>query len=271
MASRPPKPSWPKSGDLPIIMVTSLTERQERLQAVKAGASDFIKTYRCHARSPAHGAPGTQAGPGRSQAPPAGARKDRAPAHHGATHIAAGSNAAAAADQGRAPGIHLLPARGHGVQEQRNLRPHQAHEPLFRAFGTQGRALGNRGGAHSPRQPAASARSAFRTTSCANPASWILASGASCRPTPPSGATSCPRSIPTTFRASAGADIPIEGRICAVADVFDALLSERPYKPKYGSEKALEIMRSQRGTHFDPQLLDLFLNDSGEFLVIVGQ
>ena len=168
--------------------------------------------------------------------------------------------------------IHLLPARGHGVQGQRNLRPLKRMS-LFSALLARKAGLSETRWSEfaTPARCTTSARSAFRTTSYANPASWTPASDASCRPTPSSGATSCPRSIPTTFRAGAGADIPIEGRICAVADVFDALLSERPYKPKYGSEKALEIMRSQRGTHFDPQLLDLFLNDSDEFLVIVGQ
>ncbi|HUC04924.1 MAG TPA: HD domain-containing phosphohydrolase [Acidimicrobiales bacterium] len=58
-----------------------------------------------------------------------------------------------------------------------------------------------------------------------------------------------------------GTDIPFEGRIVAVADVYDALRSERPYKPPFGKEKALEIMRDRRGTHFDPDLLDLFVAD----------
>ena len=56
----------------------------------------------------------------------------------------------------------------------------------------------------------------------------------------------------------AGEAIPIEGRICCVADVFDALCSERPYKPKFPLKKCLEIMLSERGTRFDPQVLDAF-------------
>ncbi len=56
----------------------------------------------------------------------------------------------------------------------------------------------------------------------------------------------------------AGEAIPIEGRICCVADVFDALCSERPYKPKFPLKKCLEIMLSERGTRFDPAVLDAF-------------
>jgi putative two-component system response regulator len=57
----------------------------------------------------------------------------------------------------------------------------------------------------------------------------------------------------------AGEAIPLSGRICAVADVFDALTSERPYKRAYSVAEAFEIMSQGRGTHFDPQLLDLFV------------
>lgn len=55
-----------------------------------------------------------------------------------------------------------------------------------------------------------------------------------------------------------GDSIPIEGRICCVADVYDALCSERPYKPKFPIKKCLEIMLSERGTRFDPVVLDAF-------------
>ena len=55
-----------------------------------------------------------------------------------------------------------------------------------------------------------------------------------------------------------GDNIPIEGRICCVADVYDALCSERPYKPKFPIKKCLEIMLSERGTRFDPIVLDAF-------------
>jgi putative two-component system response regulator len=58
----------------------------------------------------------------------------------------------------------------------------------------------------------------------------------------------------------AGHEIPIEGRITAVADVFDALASRRPYKDAYDFESCLSIMISERGRHFDPTVLDAFLS-----------
>jgi PAS domain S-box-containing protein len=57
----------------------------------------------------------------------------------------------------------------------------------------------------------------------------------------------------------AGEEIPLEGRITAVADVFDALLSDRAYRPALTLEEALEIISDGRGTHFDPQIVDLLL------------
>ena len=60
-------------------------------------------------------------------------------------------------------------------------------------------------------------------------------------------------------RGLAGENIPIEGRIAAVADVFDALTSETVYRPGYPREKAIDIMLDCRGQHFDPTLVDLFL------------
>lgn len=56
-----------------------------------------------------------------------------------------------------------------------------------------------------------------------------------------------------------GDQIPIEGRICCCADVFDALSSERPYKKAFTLQRCLEIMISERGTRFDPVVLDAFL------------
>jgi len=61
-----------------------------------------------------------------------------------------------------------------------------------------------------------------------------------------------------------GENIPLHGRIVAVADVVDALTSRRPYKEPFSNEKALEIMKEGRGKHFDPTILDLFLNNFGE-------
>ncbi len=59
----------------------------------------------------------------------------------------------------------------------------------------------------------------------------------------------------------AGEDIPLWGRIAAIADVFDALTSRRPYKEAFSFEKAVAIVREGRALHFDPRLLDLFLSD----------
>ncbi len=61
-------------------------------------------------------------------------------------------------------------------------------------------------------------------------------------------------------RRLAGDEIPLEGRIAAVADMFDALSSARCYRPAFPAGRAVEIMRSERGTHFDPELLDSFLD-----------
>ncbi len=55
-----------------------------------------------------------------------------------------------------------------------------------------------------------------------------------------------------------GEDIPIEGRIAAICDVFDALTSERPYKKAWDIEKAIGLINEQSGIHFDPNLVDLF-------------
>jgi HD-GYP domain-containing protein (c-di-GMP phosphodiesterase class II) len=53
-------------------------------------------------------------------------------------------------------------------------------------------------------------------------------------------------------------EIPLVARIFAIADVFDALTSKRPYKEAFGLDKALEILGKGRGTHFDPEILDVF-------------
>jgi HD-GYP domain-containing protein (c-di-GMP phosphodiesterase class II)/methylmalonyl-CoA mutase cobalamin-binding subunit len=66
-------------------------------------------------------------------------------------------------------------------------------------------------------------------------------------------------------RGLAGEDIPLEGRIVAVADVFDALTSDRVYRLAFSVEQALELMIDQRGRHFDPVLLDAFLEVLSNF------
>jgi putative two-component system response regulator len=58
-------------------------------------------------------------------------------------------------------------------------------------------------------------------------------------------------------RGLRGDEIPVEGRIAAIADVFDALTSDRVYRKAFSLPVALDTMRDGRGTHFDPELLDL--------------
>ena len=52
--------------------------------------------------------------------------------------------------------------------------------------------------------------------------------------------------------------------MAAVADVFDALTSDRPYRQAFPIEQAVEIMRGERGRHFDPRLVDLFIENIDE-------
>jgi PAS domain S-box-containing protein len=61
-------------------------------------------------------------------------------------------------------------------------------------------------------------------------------------------------------RGLKGEQIPLAARIFAVVDVWDALNSDRPYRPAWPREKILEHMRSLSGTHFDPRVLELFLS-----------
>jgi putative two-component system response regulator len=72
-------------------------------------------------------------------------------------------------------------------------------------------------------------------------------------------------------RGLVGTEIPIEGRITAVADVFDALLSDRCYRPALSLEETTEVMRAGRGTQFDPQILDLALTHLEDLIALRGQ
>jgi methanogenic corrinoid protein MtbC1 len=65
-------------------------------------------------------------------------------------------------------------------------------------------------------------------------------------------------------RGLRGEAIPIEGRIVAVVDVFDALTSDRVYRKAFSVEEAVLMMREQRGRHFDPVLLDAFMEVLGQ-------
>lgn len=64
----------------------------------------------------------------------------------------------------------------------------------------------------------------------------------------------------------AGEEIPLAGRITAVADVFDALLSDRCYRPALAVDDAVAIIREGSGTHFDPQVADLLVGGLDEVL-----
>jgi putative two-component system response regulator len=61
-------------------------------------------------------------------------------------------------------------------------------------------------------------------------------------------------------RGLAGEEIPLVGRLVAVVDVFDALVSERPYRPPMPLEVAIEVMHEESGNHLDSRLVDLFLD-----------
>jgi len=62
-----------------------------------------------------------------------------------------------------------------------------------------------------------------------------------------------------------GEDIPLSGRLMAIADVYDALISKRVYKPPFTHTKAVDIIKKDSGTHFDPYLVDVFLELNEEF------
>jgi response regulator RpfG family c-di-GMP phosphodiesterase len=68
-----------------------------------------------------------------------------------------------------------------------------------------------------------------------------------------------------------GDDIPLSGRLMAVADVYDALISKRVYKPAFSHEKAMDIIHEGRGQHFDPDVVDALDTVETEFLNIARQ
>ncbi len=69
----------------------------------------------------------------------------------------------------------------------------------------------------------------------------------------------------------AGEEIPLGGRICAVADVFDAMTNERPYKKAFPNEEAYDVLRGGRGTQFDPEVVDVFFESLPHILAIQAQ
>ena len=62
-----------------------------------------------------------------------------------------------------------------------------------------------------------------------------------------------------------GTEIPLQGRIMAVADVYDALTSQRPYKEAFPHEQAVEIITADSGKQFDPKIIDVFLEVKDKF------
>ena len=68
-----------------------------------------------------------------------------------------------------------------------------------------------------------------------------------------------------------GEDIPLVARVVAVADVFDALVSERPYKHAWNMEESIDFLKSQRGKHFDPTCIDAFLGDRIKIQAIIEE
>jgi len=67
-------------------------------------------------------------------------------------------------------------------------------------------------------------------------------------------------------RGISGTDIPIEGRITAICDVFDALTSQRPYKKAWSTTEALALIEEESSAHFDPELVVLFLSIADEIV-----
>jgi putative two-component system response regulator len=65
-----------------------------------------------------------------------------------------------------------------------------------------------------------------------------------------------------------GYNIPLPGRLMAIADVYGALTAKRPYKKPYTHEEAIEIITQGKGTHFDPMLVDMFVTVADQFRTI---
>lgn len=65
-----------------------------------------------------------------------------------------------------------------------------------------------------------------------------------------------------------GEEIPLTGRLCAISDVFDALTSERPYKKAWSVENAVKLIQEESGQHFDPEIVELFIECLPEIIKI---
>jgi putative two-component system response regulator len=65
-----------------------------------------------------------------------------------------------------------------------------------------------------------------------------------------------------------GYNIPLPGRLMAIADVYDALIAQRSYKKSYTHEEAAKIIVQGKGTHFDPVLVDMFIAEADKYQTI---
>ena len=66
-------------------------------------------------------------------------------------------------------------------------------------------------------------------------------------------------------------DIPISGRLMALSDVYDALISKRVYKAAFTHDEAKNIILESKGTHFDPDIVDAFINIEDKFIEIMEE
>jgi putative two-component system response regulator len=69
-------------------------------------------------------------------------------------------------------------------------------------------------------------------------------------------------------RGLSGEEIPLQGRIMAIVDAYDALVSERPYKEAFTDEEAVDIILKNAGTHYDPKIVDVFLEVRDKFKAV---
>jgi len=67
-----------------------------------------------------------------------------------------------------------------------------------------------------------------------------------------------------------GNEIPISGRLMAVADVYDALISKRIYKKAFSHQEAMEILKQGKGTHFDPDIINALVEIEQQFIIIAN-
>ena len=70
-------------------------------------------------------------------------------------------------------------------------------------------------------------------------------------------------------RGLKGMDIPLQGRVMAIVDVYDALVSDRPYKKAFTHERAMEIIKEGNDSHFDPRIVDVFLECENEVKMVL--